>query len=303
MKKISFKKKIKELLKKRKAILLAHNYQRDEIQELADITGDSLELSQKALETKAEVIVFCGVLFMAESASILSPDKTVLLPVRNAGCFLADNVTVESLRNKKAEYPEAEVVCYINSSAEIKAESDICCTSANAIKVVNSLKGVKQIIMLPDQNLAKYVAKYTDKEIIPWLGYCDVHQQIEVEDILRAKEEHPKAKLMAHPECKPEVLAFADHVCSTSGMYKYAKGTSHTEFIVGTEMGVLYRLKKENPYKKFYTPSKDIICRTMKLTKLEDIINALESMEYMIRVSEDIRFRAKKSLDKMLEIS
>lgn len=294
-------KEIRKLLKKKNAIMLAHNYQRDEIQEMADVTGDSLALSQIAAETNADIIVFCGVHFMAESASILSPKKTVLLPRIEAGCPMADMVTVEKLKEKRKELPGVPVVCYVNSSADVKAESDICCTSANAVKVVNSVNS-ERVLMIPDMNLAKYTARFTRKEVIPWKGFCPTHQYLKSSDVLLMKKEHPQAKFVAHPECIPEVLDLADHVCSTSGMYKYAKETYAKEFIIGTEIGILYRLKKENPEKKFYLCSNKLICPNMKLTTLEDVYIAIRDMENIIKVPEEIRIPAKKTLDKMLEI-
>jgi quinolinate synthase len=294
-------KEIRKLMKEKNAVMLAHNYQRDEIQETADVTGDSLALSQTAAKTDADVIVFCGVHFMAESASILSPDKTVLLPRIEAGCPMADMVTVEKLREKKREMPQVPVVCYVNSTADVKAESDICCTSANAVKVVNSVKA-ERVLMIPDMNLALYTARFTAKEIIPWKGFCPTHHHLKQEDVLIMKKRYPMAKFAAHPECIPEVLDLADHVCSTSGMYKYAKESDAKEFIIGTEMGILYRLRKENPQKKFYLASDDLICPNMKLTTLEDVYTAIQDMVNVVKVTEDIRIPAKKALDRMLEI-
>jgi quinolinate synthase len=297
------KDEIRRLLKKKNAIMLAHNYQRDEIQEIADVSGDSLGLAQAATKTEAEIIVFCGVHFMAESAAILNPEKKVLLPNLEAGCPLADMITVEKLVERKKEEGDVSVVCYINSSADVKAESDICCTSANAANVINFLPGKGKILMVPDKNLANYTAKFTSREVIPWDGFCPTHHRfIRKEDVLSCKEEHPMAKFMAHPECTPEILDLADHVCSTSGMYKYAKESESLEFIVGTESGILYRLRKENPEKNFYLPSQDVICPNMKVTTLEDVFDALTLEQYAITVPEDIRVRAKKCLDRMLEV-
>jgi len=292
---------IRKLLKEKNGIMLAHNYQRDEIQEMADVTGDSLALSQIAAKTDAEVIVFCGVHFMAESASILSPYKTVILPRIEAGCPMADMVTVEKLIEKKKELPGVPVVCYVNSSADVKAESDICCTSANAVKVVNSVKG-ERVLMIPDMNLSMYTARFTKKDVIPWKGFCPTHQYLKPSDVLEMKKQHPDAKFVSHPECTPEVLDLADHICSTSGMYKYAKESDAKEFIIGTEMGILYKLKKENPQKKFYLCSNKLICPNMKLTTLEDVYTGIRDMKNIIKVPEEIRIRAKKSLDRMLEI-
>ena len=296
------KTRIRDLLKRKKAVLLAHNYQRDEIQEIADVAGDSLGLSQAAAQADAEVIVFCGVHFMAESAAILSPDKAVLLPRLEAGCPMADMVTVEALERKKREHPDAVVVCYVNSSAAVKAHSHICCTSANSVKVVNSLPNNRPVLLIPDMNLGKYVASQTKREIILWKGFCPTHHRLKPEMIEQLKEKHPQAKLMAHPECAPEVLALADHVCSTSGMYKYARESRAWELIVGTEIGVLYRLRKENPDKTFYDSWEDMICPNMKLTTLEDVVYALENEVHVITVPEDIRLAAKQALDRMLEV-
>tara|TARA_B100000959_G_scaffold280020_1_gene341143 strand:- start:1524 stop:2444 length:921 start_codon:yes stop_codon:yes gene_type:complete len=298
------KKDIRSLLKEKNAVLLAHNYQRDEIQEIADIAGDSLGLSQAAAETNAEIIVFCGVHFMAESAAILSPRKKVLLPNLDAGCPMADMVTVQKLREVKKTYPDAVVVCYVNSTADVKAESDICCTSSNVVKVVGSLNGRKQVLMIPDMNLAKYAQRFTKKTVIPWKGFCPTHHNFIKEDnVQKTMKEHPKAVFMAHPECTPEVLNLADHIASTSGMIKFARECSHSEIIVGTEIGVGYRLRKENPRKKFYFPSKEQICPNMKVTTLEDVLEALEDEKYQITVPEKIQIRANSALEKMLSVS
>lgn len=297
------KKKIARLKKSRNAVIIVHNYQRDEIQDIADISGDSLALSQAAVRTDAKVIVFCGVHFMAESASILNPDKTVLLPVAEAGCPMADMITPEKLHAKKLEYPDAAVVCYVNSSAQVKAESDICCTSSNAIEIVRSLNN-KRIIFVPDKNLARYVqSQVPEKEIIPWSGFCPTHIRLQEEDVLNTKRLHPEAEFIAHPECQPEVLLLADHICSTGGMFTYVKKSPKKEFIIGTESGMLYKLKKENPQKKFYLPTAHLICPSMKLTTLGWVAHSLEYMVNEVRVNDIIRHKAKRSLDKMLEIS
>lgn len=297
------KKKIVRLKKNRGAVIIVHNYQRDEIQDIADISGDSLALSQAAVRTDARVIIFCGVHFMAESASILNPDKTVLLPVAEAGCPMADMITPEKLRAKKLEYPDAAVVCYVNSSAEVKAESDICCTSSNAIEIVSSLNN-KRIIFVPDKNLARYVqTQVPEKEIIPWNGFCPTHIRLQEEDVLNTKRLHPEAEFIAHPECQPEVLSLADHICSTGGMFTYVKKSPKEEFIIGTESGMLYKLKKENPQKKFYLPTAHLICPSMKLTTLGWVAHSLEYMVNEVRVNDAIRHKAKRSLDRMLEIS
>ncbi len=283
------------------ALILAHNYQRDEIQELAHLTGDSLALSMEAARTDKQVIVFCGVHFMAESAAILAPEKTVLLPRLDAGCPMADMVTAEGLRAMKAQFPGAPVVTYVNSSAAVKAESDICCTSANAVKVVASLPE-KEVILTPDRNLGRYIASQVDKTCHFWDGYCPTHERLTVDDVRAAKAEFPEAVFMAHPECPPEVLALADHICSTSGMYAYALESPARQFIVGTEAGILYRLRKENPDKEFILPTSRLICPNMKLTSLEDVLRSLQTMTPRVTVPEDVRVRARITLDRMLAI-
>ncbi|KUO51195.1 MAG: quinolinate synthetase [Desulfitibacter sp. BRH_c19] len=293
---------IKNLKKQRNAIILAHNYQIDEVQEIADYTGDSFGLSKLAASTDAEVIVFCGVQFMAESAAILSPDKIVLLPEKNAGCPLADTITSKTLLEKKKEYPEAAVVCYVNSSAEVKAESDICCTSSNAVKIVNSLEQ-KQVLFVPDRNLASYVALKTEKEIIPWDGYCITHHRVTVDDVRKVRLHHPDGIIVVHPECQPEVVALADHVGSTSEILRFSKESKAKKFIIGTEMGMLYRLKKENPDKQFYLLSQGLICPNMKMTTLPKIKDALETLEPQIKVDNSIRKAACGTLEKMLTIA
>ena len=293
---------IRQLLVEKNAIMLAHNYQRDEIQEIADVAGDSLALAQKGAATKAEVILFCGVHFMAESSAILSPEKTVLLPRLEAGCPMADMITAEKLREKKKELgPDVPIVTYVNSSAEVKAESDICCTSANALAVVNSLPQ-ERVFMTPDMNLAKYVARYTKKKVEYWEGFCPTHHLLKPEQVVEMKSAHPDAKVMAHPECTPEIIDLADHVCSTSGMYKYAKTDSAKKFIVLTENGILYRLRKENPSKTFLEVSSEMICPNMKVTSIEDVKAALVEMKEVITVPEDIRVKAKVALDRMLAV-
>jgi quinolinate synthase len=296
------KDKIRSLLKEKNGILLAHYYQRDEVQEIADFTGDSLALSIEAARTKADVIVFAGVHFMAESASILSPEKIVLLPRFEAGCALADTVTVEALEAEKKKYPDAAVVTYINSSAAIKAKSDICCTSANAVRVVQSLADAKRILMIPDGNLARYTAKFTDKPIIPWGGTCPVHHNLSPEEVLAAKARHPAAKFTAHPECRESVLALADFVGSTAGIIAYAGKMEVSELIFGTEMGILYQLRTRYPGKTFIPASEKMICETMKLTTLEDIVKALTIMAPVVRVPEEVRVPAKRALDRMLAV-
>ncbi|MDW7645927.1 MAG: quinolinate synthase NadA [Desulfuromonadales bacterium] len=295
------KAEIRRLAKEKNALLLAHNYQRDEIQEIADITGDSLGLSMEAARTDKDVIVFCGVHFMAESAAILAPDKIVLLPRPDAGCPMADMVTPEGLRQLKARHPGVPVVTYVNSSAAVKAESDICCTSANAIKVVNSLEAA-EVILVPDRNLGRYIAGHTDKVCHFWEGYCPTHERLQVADIERAKKDYPEAVFMAHPECHPDILAMADHICSTSGMYDYVRTSTARQFIVGTEAGILYRLRRENPEREFILPTSRLICPNMKLTSLEDVLHSLQTLSPEITVPADVRQKARTALDRMLAV-
>src|SRR3990170_6103703 len=292
--------RITQLKIERNAIILAHNYQRGEVQDAADFVGDSFGLSQKAVSSGADMIVFCGVDFMAESAAVLNPDKIVLMPELNAQCPMAAMITPEALRLEKQKYPDAAVVCYVNTPAAVKAESDICCTSANAIKVVNSLEE-EEIIFVPYRNLALFVAAGTEKKIIPWNGYCPTHHLILPGDILLEKEEHPDAKVLVHPECRQEVIALADKVLSTSGMLKYASQSGSKEFIIGTEVGLLHRLRKENPDKTFIPATKYAVCPNMKMNTLGSIIHALEKKEHIIKIPADIRVKAKLALDRMLE--
>ncbi|UCD86138.1 MAG: quinolinate synthase NadA [Deltaproteobacteria bacterium] len=293
---------ILRLKKERKAVILVHNYQPPEVQDIADYLGDSLGLSQKATQTDAEVIVFCGVHFMAETAYILCPDKTVLIPDVAAGCPMADMIDAERLRFLKEEHPDAPVVAYVNTTAEVKAESDICCTSANAVKIIDSLDANK-IIFIPDKYLGYYVASKTDKEIILWEGYCPVHIKILADDILKAKKQHPEAEIVVHPECTPDVIALADKVLSTTGMCNHAKETKSKEIIIGTEVGIIHRLRKENPDKKFYAASELAVCPNMKLNNLEKVFWALEDMKYKVRVQEKIREKAREAIDQMLRFS
>ena len=317
--------KILNLKQKKNAIILAHNYQRDEVQDIADHTGDSLELSRMAASIDCEVIVFCGVNFMAESASILSPEKTVLLPEIKACCPMADMVTVSGARNLKNYFPGYEytggyrypadftlrdikklhpgvpVVTYVNTTADVKAESDICCTSANSVKIVESLNAGK-VICIPDRNLSAWIAKNTEIEVISWDGFCHVHDRVTSADVEKARKEHPDALLLAHPECRMEVLEKADHVTSTSGMLRFAMSSDAEEFIIGTETGLMYGLRKNNPERKFYPLRKDMVCPNMKKTSLNSVLNALESETYKIKVPEEIRVPAKKALDRMLEV-
>jgi quinolinate synthase len=317
---------IVSLKKKRNAVILSHNYQRDEVQGIADFTGDSLELARAATAIDCEVIVFCGVHFMAESASILSPDKTVLLPENDAGCPMADMIEVEdprrvwktfpgyseqpvfsfphefTLRDIKNKYPGVPVVAYINTSAAVKAASDICCTSANVVRIVESLPD-ERVICVPDRNLAAWAQKNTNKEIISWDGFCHVHDRVTTGDVAAARKAHPQAVFMAHPECRLAVLEMADQVTSTSGMLRYVQSSGAKEFIVGTELGLFYRLRKDNPDKMFYPLRKDMLCPNMKKTTLHSVLNSLEKMENVIKVQENIRVPAKKAMDRMLGIN
>ncbi len=293
--------KIHHLKGRRKALILAHNYQLGEVQDVADFVGDSLELSQRAAKTDAEVIVFCGVHFMAETASILCPDKTVLLPDIHAGCPMADMITTENLRWRKKELPEATVVCYVNSSAEVKAESDICCTSANAVRLVEALEA-KEILFVPDQYLGHYVSTRTKRNMHLWPGFCPTHVRIEPQDIVRLKQDYPQAKVVVHPECIPEVIALADEALSTSGMCRFAQETGAKEIILGTEIGLMHRLRKENPGKEFIPVSEQAVCPFMKLITLEKIVRALEEKTYEVTVPQQTRVRAKLAVDRMLEV-
>lgn len=298
----ALKQQIKNLLKERNAVLLAHNYMRDEVQEIADITGDSLALSIEASRTDADVIVFCGVHFMAESAAILSPDKKVLLPRPDAGCPMADMVTAAELEALKRRHPGVPVVTYVNSSAEVKAHSDICCTSANALKVVRSLRE-EELIFVPDRNLGRWIARFVpEKKFIFWEGFCPTHERMTKEAVLKKKAEYPDALFICHPESAPEVSALADHVCSTSGMYDYCRTSPAKQFIVGTEAGILYKLRLESPGKEFILASPALFCPNMKLTSLEDVLISLQTLTPVVTVPEDIRLRAKGALDRMLAI-
>jgi len=294
--------KIRELKKKRNAVILAHNYQLPEVQEVADYRGDSLELSRIAAETNARVIVFCGVHFMAQTACILSPQKKVIMPDINSGCPMANMITAQDLKELKKEHPEAVTIGYVNTSAEVKAELDYCCTSTNALAVVNALKGRKEIIFVPDKYLADFVAKRSGRKLISWGGYCPTHVKILPEDIKREKKFHPKALVLVHPECLKGVVALADAVLSTSQMSKFARESTAKEFIIGSEVGLIYRLKQDNLGKEFYPASERAVCPNMKRTTQEKILWALEEMREEVKVPEEIRLRARKAIDRMLEI-
>jgi len=294
--------RIRNLIHKKNAVLLAHNYQVPEVQDVADLCGDSLELSIKASETDAEVIVFCGVHFMAETASILCPDKKIILPVASAGCPMANMITAKQLREKKREMPDAVVVSYVNTTAEVKAESDMCCTSANAIQVAESVDKSRPILMTPDKNLARYTKKNTDRKISYWDGYCVYHNGLTAERVDKVRKDFPDAVFLAHPECRPEVLEMADEVKSTSGMLAYARDSNRKEFIIGTETGILYPLQKENPEKRFIPADPNMICIDMKKTGLREILVSLERLEPEVKVPEEIRVKAKKAVDRMLAV-
>lgn len=295
---------IKDIAKRKNAVILAHNYQLPEVQEVADFVGDSLELSLKASETQADVIVFCGVYFMAETAAIISPAKTVLIPDHNAGCPMAGMIDAENVRELRREHPQAKVVCYVNSSAAVKAESDICCTSSNALKVVNSLKDTTEIIFIPDKYLGSYTQlKATDKKFIIWQGYCPTHVRITSEDILKMKRKYPEALVMVHPECRTEVVRLANSVVSTGSMSSVSREKAIPEIIVGTEVGMLHRLKKENPDQQFFPANPQAVCPNMKLITLEKIFWSLQDMIYPVKIEEPVRSKAKLAIDKMIALS
>ena len=295
------KERIRELLKKRNAIMLAHNYQPPEIQDAADLCGDSLELSIKASRTEADVILFCGVHFMAETASILSPEKTVLLPRHDAGCPMADMIDPGSLQARLDQLPPMPIVTYVNSTAAVKALTTVCCTSANVVKVVNSLDE-SEVLMTPDRNLAMYAAARTDKTVHIWEGYCPTHERLKPEDIETARAAHPGAVVIAHPECRPDVLEVVDVIASTSGMLRYAGESESREFIVGTETGILYPMQKQNPDKKFYPASNAMVCPNMKKISLDDVARSLENMDGEVKVPEDIRLKAYRAVERMIQI-
>jgi quinolinate synthase len=294
--------RIEELKTRRNAIILAHNYQIEEVQDVADIIGDSFELSRAAAQSQADVIVFCGVHFMAEGAAILAPDKIVLLPDMAAGCPMADMVTAEALRKKKKKYPFATVVTYINSPAAVKSESDICVTSSNAVGVAQSLPA-SELLFVPDMNLGDFVARHTDKKIIPWEGYCPTHHNVSEADVALARAANPDAVVVVHPECRPGVVETADYALSTGGILKFARETGFQKIIVGTEKGLIYRLQKENPDKEFYLLSEKLICPTMKLINLQKILRSLETLEPRITVPKDVREQARLALERMLVVA
>jgi quinolinate synthase len=299
---VDLRARIGELKRRKNAVILAHNYQLPEVQDAADFVGDSLELSRKAAGLEASTIVFCGVHFMAETAAVLAPGKTVLLPEIEAGCPMADMINGRELRAWKAQHPGLKVVCYVNTSAEVKAESDICCTSSNAVAVVESL-GVDRVLFVPDKNLAAYVARETGKTVIAWDGYCYVHHRFTPRDIEEARAKHPLAEVWVHPECPLDVITLADKVLSTGKMVLEARATTRREVVVGTEKGIIYRLSKENPSVRFYPARDTALCAHMKMTTLEKVARALETDTYRVEVPAAIADRARGAIQAMLMIS
>ena len=297
---------VKDILawkEKREAVILVHVYQPGEIQDIADFTGDSLFLSQQAAKTQAKVIVFCGVQFMAETASILSPEKIILLPEIKAGCPLADMAPIEKVKKKLKELPKVAIISYVNSYAATKALSDYCCTSANAVQVAQAIPAERDILFIPDKNLADFTAKRSKQKIIPWQGFCPVHNILTKEDVMKVKKLHPKALLLVHPECRPEVCNLADYIGSTRGIIEFASNNPAKEYIIGTELGIFHPLKKNNPDKQFFPASKKMICEDMKLITLEKVLYSLQNLEPRITVPEDIRIKSLKALNRMIEIS
>ena len=294
--------KLNRIKSARNAVILAHNYQRAEVQDAADYTGDSLGLSRQAAKTSADVILFCGVDFMAETAAIICPEKRVLVPDLHAGCPMANMITARELRQFKAEHPQALVVCYVNSSAEVKAESDVCCTSANAVQILQGLPADKEIIFVPDSSLGQYAAEKAGRKVILWPGYCPTHHRILAGDIHRARVEHPGALVVVHPECTPDVVALADHVASTTGILRVCRESAASEFVIGTEIGLLHRLRKENPQKRFHPASAQADCPNMKINTLEKMLWSLEEMVYPITVPAPIAAKARRAIERMLEV-
>lgn len=300
---MSLKDQIVELKKEKDAVILAHYYVADEVQEIADYIGDSFFLSKKAKELESKIIVFCGVSFMGESAKILNPDKIVLMPDKMADCAMAHMVDLENIKKVRAEYEDVAVVCYINSTAEIKTHADVCVTSANAVKIVRNLPN-KNIFFIPDGNLGRYVAEQVPKKnVILNDGHCPIHHALTKEEVLAAKQKYPKAEFLVHPECVKELLDEADYIGSTSGIIDYVKGSNCEEFIIGTEIGVMYELRKENPDKKFYTLNDNQICLDMKFITLEKVYDVLKNEANQVEIDEALRLDALKPLDKMLELA
>jgi len=296
------KERIAGLKKELNAVIVAHNYQLPDVQDIADFVGDSLELAQRCVSIKAETIVFCGVRFMAEMAAILNPATTVLLSHPNAGCPLADMIDVDTLRQWKERYPEAAVVAYVNTAAAVKAESYVCCTSANGDEVVNAIPN-KEILFIPDQNLGHYISTKTDKKMILYPGFCHVHDRITAEQVKLAKQHYPQAKVLVHPECRPEVINLADAALSTSQMLRYATQSNHKVFLIGTEEGILHPLRKQNPDKEFHIIGDSFICPDMKKTTLETVIETMQTGSNVVTVPEEIKVRAKQAIDRMLAIT
>ena len=293
---------IVRLKQEKKALIIAHNYQRPEVQDIADFTGDSLELSRKAAATDAEVIVFCGVHFMAETAKILSPEKVVLLPDEEAGCPMANMITAKQLDEERAKHPGAQVVCYVNSSAAVKAGSDICCTSANAVQVVEAMAANRPILFVPDQYLGHYVMRKTGRELLFWPGYCPTHMKITVKDINSQRALFHSAKVLVHPECRPDVIDAADEALSTGGIIRYARKYQGKTLVVGTETGILHRLKKENPGVEYVPVTNKSLCPNMKKIDLGKVLRSLQEMKPQIKVPEDIRRGALNAVDRMLQL-
>lgn len=297
---MNIQEEITRLKEEKNAIILVHNYQRPKVQDVADYLGDSLGLAKEATKTDAKIIVFCGVKFMAETAKILSPDKIVLLPRKEAGCPMADMVSYEDVRALREKYPDAKVVSYVNTNADVKAVTDVCCTSSNAVEVVRNIEA-DRVIFIPDRNLASYVKRFVNKEIIPWDGYCYVHERITKDEVLKAKEKYPDAIVLVHPECNPPVIDIADEVLSTQGMVDFVGESDNKRFLIGTEEGILYRLKKENPGKEFCAAGTPKICQGMKRTTLDDVYLALKDEQYPIEIPNEIISSAKRALKAMLQ--
>lgn len=292
--------RIMQLRREKNAVILAHNYQNPEIQDIADYVGDSLGLSREAAKTQASVIVFCGVYFMAETAKILNPDKTVLLPDPHAGCPMADMITGEELRRFKAQHPGSVTVCYVNSTAEVKAESDISCTSSNAIRVVESIPKDKRILFVPDRHLGRFVKEKTGRDIVSWSGYCPTHARITADMVRLARADHPGALLLVHPECDWEVVKLSDRALSTGQMLDFVRTSDRNEFVIGTEKGILHTLRKENPGKTFHAMARDALCPNMKKITLAKVLRSLETGAGEVTVDPDIAARARKSIERML---
>lgn len=294
---------IQRLKKERNAVILAHNYTLGEVQDIADFTGDSLELARRATQIDADVIVFCGVYFMAETAAILNPQKTVLIPTPTAGCEMADMVAAADLRALKAQHPKAIVVCYVNSTAEVKAECDLCVTSGNAERVMATVPRDREVIFVPDRHLGGYVSGKEGRDYILWPGHCPIHAQLTLDAIAKCRQNYPNAPVMVHPECPKAVRDAADECLSTGGMCRFAKESSAETFLVGTEIGILHRLRKENPTKRFIPISTDLVCANMKKTTLADVLHALKNLETRVVVPAEIATKARRAIDAMLAVS